>query len=134
MNPITRTLAPFVFALASFTVAADDPPPPSPSSHFLTLEGHATYRQRSALPIDAVFHLTARDGRRVLTELAIPVQGQQVPIPFSATIDRDLIGPKSRITLEGRILQGKRTLFAGTAPAQHEGTTLLLAPPPRKTK
>lgn len=134
MTPIARTLAPFLLALASFAATADDTPPPAPVSHFLTLEGQATYRQRSALPIDAVFHLVARDGHRVLTELDVPLQGQQVPIPFSATVDRDLIGPKSRITLEGRIVQGKRTLFAGTAPAQHEGTTLLLAPPPRKAK
>lgn len=132
MNRLLHTLAPLWFALAGLPTSAQDATPPAPSSHFLTLDGQATYRQRSALPIDAVFHLVARDGRRVLTELNLPLQGRQVPIPFSATIDRDLIGPRSRIVLEGRILQGKRTLFAGTAPAQHEGTTLVLNPPTRK--
>lgn len=129
-----RILAALAATLISLAGTAQEQALPAPVSHFLTLEGQATYRQRSALPPDAVFHLTARDGRRVLAELDVPLQGRQVPIPFVATVDRDLIGPRSRIVLEGRIVQGRRTLFAGRSPAQHEGTTLLLTPPPRQAK
>ena len=66
-----RILAALAATLISLAGTAQEQALPAPVSHFLTLEGQATYRQRSALPPDAVFHLTARDGRRVLAELDV---------------------------------------------------------------
>ncbi len=109
-------------------------PAAQPASAFLTLEGQATHRQRSPLPDDAVFHLTARDGRRTLAEQELPLGGRQVPIAFQLTVDRALIGPKTRIVLDGRITRGSRTLLEGHAAAQHEGTLIVLKPPQRLGK
>jgi len=90
--------------------------PAAPSS-FIDIAGQVSYRLRLALPPDAVLIIriqdTARAGApaRVLAEQRIQLAGQQVPIAFQTTIDRDLIGKKARVTVAARIEHKGKLLF-----------------------
>ncbi|BDW86056.1 META domain-containing protein [Roseicyclus marinus] len=57
------------------------------------LTGSVTYRDRIALPQDAVLvvELTAPDGR-LLAEARVPSDGRQVPIPFSLEVPGEAVG------------------------------------------
>jgi putative lipoprotein len=46
-----------------------------------------------------------------LAEQTIELAGQQVPINFQLTVDRDLIGKKARLTLAARIERRGKLLF-----------------------
>ncbi len=91
-------------------------PPPAASS-FLDITGSVAYRQRIALPPDAILIVRIQDVARAgaparqLAEQRIELGGHQVPIPFATTIDRDLIGKKSRITVSARIEHKGKLLF-----------------------
>jgi putative lipoprotein len=88
--------------------AATTPSPPAASS-FITLNGGVAYRARNALPPDAILvilvHDVSRAGApaRVLAEQRYELNGAQVPIFFTTTIDRDLIGKRARIQVAARI-------------------------------
>lgn len=84
---------------------------PAAVSSFIDIAGQVSYRQRSALPPNAVLVIRVQDGRRVLAEQRIELAGQQVPIAFQTTIDRDLLGKKSRVSVHARIEQAGKTLF-----------------------
>jgi putative lipoprotein len=91
---------------------------PSPAlSSFLDIEGSVSYRQRIALPPDAVLIIrvqdTARAGARArtLAEQRIELGGRQVPVAFATTIDRDLIGNSARVTVSARIERRGKLLF-----------------------
>ena len=103
---------------------------PTPAvSSFLDLSGSVTYRARIALPPDAVLIVRVQDvsragaPARVLAEQRIDLTGQQVPIPFNATVDRDLIGKKARVTVSARIERAGKLLFVSdkTYPALSNG-------------
>ena len=85
------------------------PPPPAAASSFVDIGGSVSYLSRIALPPDAILTIrvvdTARAGApaRVLVEQRYELNGAQVPIPFSATLDRDLIGKKARLSVNARI-------------------------------
>lgn len=91
-------------------------PPPAASS-FLDITGSVAYRHRIALPPDAILIVRVQDVARAgaparqLAEQRIELGGRQVPIPFATTIDRDLIGKKSRITVSARIEHKGKLLF-----------------------
>jgi len=91
-------------------------PPPAASS-FLDITGSVAYRQRIAVPPDAILIVRIQDVARAgaparqLAEQRIELGGRQVPIPFATTIDRDLIGKKSRITVSARIEHKGKLLF-----------------------
>lgn len=92
--------------------------PPSPAlSSFLDISGSVSYRQRSALPPEAVLIIRVQNltptgaPARQLAEQRIELAGRQVPILFSTTIDRDLIGKKSHITVAARIEHRGKPLF-----------------------
>jgi heat shock protein HslJ len=57
------------------------------------LTGSVTYRDRIALPPDAVLvvELTAPDGR-LLAEARVPSEGRQVPIPFALEVPGEAVG------------------------------------------
>lgn len=105
------------------------------SSSFLDIAGSITYRQRIALPPDAILIVRVQDvartgGRaRQLAEQRIELGGQQVPIPFAATIDRDLIGKKAQVTVSARIERRGKLLFVSdkSYPALHNGQPLHVA-------
>lgn len=89
----------------------------SAASSFFDISGRVHYYSRSPLPNDAVMIIkvqdTARSGARArtLAEQQIDLAGQEIPVPFLTTIDRDLIGKKSRITVSVRIEQQGKLLF-----------------------
>lgn len=91
-------------------------PPPALSS-FVDISGSVAYRQRIALPPDAILTIKVQDTSRAdakartLAEQTIELAGQQVPIAFNLVVDRDLIGKKSRITLSARIERAGKLLF-----------------------
>lgn len=93
------------------------PSTPAASSSFIDIAGQVSYLSRIALPPDTVLIVriqdTARAGRPALTlaEQRIALSGQQVPIAFQATIDRDLIGKKARVTVAARIERRGKLLF-----------------------
>lgn len=89
---------------------------PAAVSSFIDIAGQVTYRQRSALPPNAVLIIRVQDGKRVLAEQRIELAGQQVPIGFQTSIDRDLLGKKSRVSVTARIEQAGRLLFANARP------------------
>lgn len=92
------------------------PPTASPSS-FLDVSGSVSYRVRMALPPDAVLIVRIQDvaradaPARTLAEQRIDLAGQQVPIPFETTVDRDLIGKRARIVVTARIEHRGKLLF-----------------------
>jgi putative lipoprotein len=67
------------------------------------------YRQRIALPPDAVVQVQLQDTSRadapavVLGEQVIEPMGRQVPIPFSIVYDPAAINPRGRYTVRARI-------------------------------
>lgn len=107
---------------ARHCIQGSNPPPgattaQSAVSSFIDITGSVTYRIRIALPPDAVLIVrvqdTARAGApaRTLAEQRIELAGQQVPINFQTTIDRDLIGKKARVTVSARIEHQGKLLF-----------------------
>ena len=91
--------------------------PPAISS-FVDISGSVSYRQRIALPPDAILTIKVQDTSRAdakaltLAEQTIELNGQQVPIAFNLVVDRDLVrSKKARITLLARIEQGGKLLF-----------------------
>lgn len=82
---------------------------PAADSSFLEIGGTVSYLARIALPPGAILTIRIQDiaragaPARVLVEQRYELNGAQVPIPFSATIDRDLIGKKSRLSVSARI-------------------------------
>lgn len=118
--------------------------PPAAASSFVDIAGQVSYLARIALPPDAVLTVriqdTARAGApaRVLAEQRIELAGQQVPIPFATTIDRDLIGKRARVTAAARIEHRGRLLFINDRVVPVLGTDgrplpveLVLKPVPR---
>lgn len=71
--------------------------------------GSITYRERIALPPDAVVRVQIQDTSRadapaiVLGEQVIEAAGRQVPIPFAVTYDAAQVTPNGRYTLRVRI-------------------------------
>ena len=100
------------------------PPPgaaaasPAAASSFIDIAGRVTYLARIALPPDATLIIRVEDTGRpgkplTLAEQSYALNGAQVPIPFAASVDRDLIGKKSRLIVVARIEAGRKLLFAG---------------------
>jgi uncharacterized lipoprotein YbaY len=82
------------------------------------VSGTVTYRERIALPDDAVVTVQIEDSSRadapamVIGEQVIPTMGRQVPLPFSVSYDPAAINPSARYTLRVRVtLADGRLLF-----------------------
>jgi len=86
-------------------------PPAAATSSFMELTGSVTYLSRIALPPGAILSLRIQAGNLTLVDQRYELNGAQVPIPFSATIDRDLIGKKARLAITARIDVGGKTRF-----------------------
>jgi uncharacterized lipoprotein YbaY len=72
---------------------------PAAASSFIDITGHVTTLARIALPPDATLTIRVEDTGRpgkplTLAEQSYALNGAQVPIPFAASVDRDLIGKK----------------------------------------
>lgn len=82
------------------------------------LSGTVTYRQRSALPPDAVLEVSLVDvakmdaPSRTIGSIRVPTQGRQVPIPFEFRYDADRPSSPSEYAIQARIEDGQgRLLF-----------------------
>lgn len=88
-----------------------------------TLTGTATYRERIALPPDAVVTVRLQDVSRqdiaaeTLVEQTIELQGKQVPVTFALTYDPADIVPSHRYSVRAEIRSGGRLMFASTSAA-----------------
>ncbi|MDP2880244.1 MAG: YbaY family lipoprotein [Azonexus sp.] len=87
------------------------------TSSFIDIAGSVSYRARIALPANAILKIRIQSGRRTLADQRYELNGAQVPIPFSATVDRDLMGKKASATVSARIEAGGKLLFASAKPA-----------------
>lgn len=76
------------------------------------LEGVAVYRQRIALPPDAVLIVTIQDvsladaPAATIAQARIPTRGRQVPLPYAVEYDPSRIVAGRRYTVRGRIEDG----------------------------
>lgn len=104
--------------LAAFTggCASEDVPPALDE-----LNGTVTYRQRIALPDDAVVHVRLLDVSRadapslVLSEQDIETKGRQVPIPFAVHYDPAMIDPRLSYAVDAKILVNGQIRWVNTA-------------------
>lgn len=107
----------------SAPLGSQSAPPAAPSS-FLDITGSVSYRSRLVLPADAVLHIRIRDrAGRTVVEQRYELDGAQLPIPFKATVDRDLIGKKAHLTVSARLTAGGklRLISDQPYPALHDG-------------
>jgi len=80
--------------------------------------GTVTYRQRVALPPDAVVEVRLQDTTRAdaaaqtIGHATIPTHGAQVPIPFRIDYDRAAIDPSHSYSVRATITVGGRLLFS----------------------
>ena len=86
------------------------------------LTGQVTYRERIALPQDAVLHLKLEDVSRqdvratFIAGQVIPTEGRQVPIPFALYFAADAIDPRYTYQVRADILiDGKRRFLTTQA-------------------
>jgi putative lipoprotein len=90
---------------------------PAATSSFVDISGRITYRQRLALPADAIVTIRVQDNGRTagkaltLAEQTIELNGQQMPVDFNLIVDRDLIGKQTRLSLFARIDSHGKLLF-----------------------
>jgi putative lipoprotein len=91
-----------------------------PLARARTLTGSVIYRQRSALPPDAVVRVTLADVSGAdapatpLAETTVETAGRQVPVEFALAYDPASIDPHHRYVLRARIEAGGRLLFSNT--------------------
>lgn len=106
----TRAIAGALLALAVAACAGD--PPPVAGGIF----GMATYRERMALPPDAVFEAVLEDVSRADAP-AVPVAGTRIvapgpsPIRFVIAYDPERLAPDRRYAIRALIRVGDRLLF-----------------------
>lgn len=90
---------------------------PAATSSFIDIAGSVSTLARIALPANAILKIRIQSGQRTLADQRYELNGAQVPIPFSATVDRDLMGKKASATVSARIEAGGKLLFASAKPA-----------------
>lgn len=86
----------------------------SPAS--TTVSGNVTYRERIALPPDAIVQVTLESVDapiEVLAEQTIETKGKQVPIPFSLNYNTSSIREDISYVIRARILVDQQLRFAG---------------------
>src|SRR5262245_57260530 len=113
-------LAGFLFACTKQTPPPDPRvtpavlPPPPPGN---TVKGTATYREKIAMPSDAVFEATLEDVSRadapaeVISRIRVPSPGNP-PIAFEIGYDPARIVPGNRYAVRARVLVKEQLFFA----------------------
>ncbi len=85
-----------------------------------TVSGTVSYRQRIALPSDAILVVRLEDVSRadapstVVAEQTIETAGQQVPIAFTLTYEPDQIQPQNRYVVRAQIFYGDQLRWTST--------------------
>jgi uncharacterized lipoprotein YbaY len=96
----------FVGLIGAVTVlaaCASDPAGQGPSPDLL-IQGALTYRERMALPDNAVAVVRVQDAYGAqLAGLRFETDGRQVPIPFAFTVDRAMFAPNTRYFVSAAI-------------------------------
>lgn len=95
--------------------------PPMSAEDSLTMRGSLTYRERIALPPDAMAVVELREGSDgpVLAESRQPLGGRQVPIPFELTV------PRQSLAVGGHAVRG--AIFVGGQSAWASETKFVAA-------
>ncbi len=100
------------FMILSSAIAGAEPNP-----ELVTISGTAAYRQRIAMPPDAVFNVRIEDVSRadakavVLADVNEVFGARQVPIPFSLTLPRTTIDARQRYSLRATVTVDGRLRF-----------------------
>jgi heat shock protein HslJ/uncharacterized lipoprotein YbaY len=107
--PGPKLFAPLTTALAGALLLAACAVPSGAPDDRLIVSGSLTYRERIALPPDAMAVTELREGSdgAVLAESRQPLGGRQVPIPFELTLPRQALGPGAH-AVRGAIFVGGR--------------------------
>lgn len=90
------------------------------SPRFSSVSGTVTYRQRSALPPNALVIIDLRNvppkntAAQIIGQKTIGNPGQ-VPIPFEISYDTSRIDPNSTYTVDARIIVDNRVRFRNTS-------------------
>lgn len=91
-----------------------------PESTTHVFRGSVRYRQRIALPPDAVVRVIIQDVSQAegtpksFADEEIPAKGHQVPIKFAVKYDPAAIDPTHRYTIRAKITSGGRLMFTST--------------------
>lgn len=102
---------------------------PAAASSFLDIGGQVVLPARLTLPKKAelliVVEAHGRSGSKplILSEQRYVLTGNPGNIPFTATVDRDLLGKTSRLAVQARIEAGGKTRYRSSPvfPAQQDG-------------
>jgi heat shock protein HslJ/uncharacterized lipoprotein YbaY len=116
------TAAPFVAGCAaspatSATDLADAARAAPQATGSLTITGSVGYRERISLTPDSIVVVELRDAALppeagAAAVKRIPLQGRQVPVPFSLEVDRSKLQPGHAYALRGGIIAGSRARWA----------------------
>lgn len=117
-----RTVLPFLIAAALALIGcgsagADEGEPMTDSR---TFTGAVTYRERMALPHDAVLTVTLEDvsmadaPATTLAQTTTALNGRQVPIPFSLLYPTAAVKPGAIYAARARVTEGDQVLFITT--------------------
>lgn len=93
---------------------------PTTTSPFSSVSGTVTYRERIALPPNALLIVQLQDVSKqdapavAIGQQTIPTQGRQVPFPFEIVYNRDTINPSYTYTVQARIIVDNRVRFINT--------------------
>lgn len=93
---------------------------PTTPTQFSSVSGTVTYRQRIALPPNALLQVQLQDTSKqdvaavVIGEQIIPTQGRQVPFPFEINYNPNTINPRNTYTVQARIFVDNQLRFINT--------------------
>jgi uncharacterized lipoprotein YbaY/membrane-bound inhibitor of C-type lysozyme len=94
----------------------------NPNADTATLTGTVTYRQRMALPTNAVIQLKLLDVTHpesqavIIAEQSLNLGQRQVPVPFSLNYDPEKINPQHAYSLSAKITVDNKLWFATETP------------------
>ena len=115
MNRFSKLL--FASAIALTAIVACAHPGSSSSGESATLTGTVSYRERVALPPDAVAEVSVIDATvqdvaaTVVAKTAVPSEGKQVPLPFTLSYDASRIDKTHLYTVRATIKSSGQILF-----------------------
>ena len=117
------SLLTLLLAAASITGCVTSTPNSTNKDNYPAVSGTVTYSQRIALPPNAVVRVTLTDvslhdvASNVITELEIPMDGRQVPIPFRLTYWPERIDAthtysvRAQIVVDGALLMSSMMTY-----------------------
>ena len=123
MNAITLIIRALSGVGLCLLLCGCGPKPDAPRSSLedVIVTGTVTYRERLALPEDAVLHVTLADNTVPDTMLPIeqrmiPLEGRQPPFPFELIVPADRVNDISLYTVRAEIRSGVDLLFESGIP------------------